>query len=44
MYGFHSLTCQDHQKALSVVYQKYSMLNPIAGKPSFGLEEWKVRK
>lgn len=33
---------QDHQKALAVVYQKYSMLDPVAGKPSFGLEEWKV--
>eukprot|EP00903_Cladosiphon_okamuranus_P005365 g5358.t2 len=33
---------QDHQKALSVAYQKYSMLNPVAGKPSFGLEEWKT--
>lgn len=34
--------CQDHQKALAVAYQKYSMLDPVAGKPSFGLEEWKV--
>lgn len=33
---------QDHQKALAVAYQKYSMLDPVAGKPSFGLEEWKV--
>eukprot|EP00752_Nemacystus_decipiens_P001778 g1718.t2 len=33
---------QDHQKALAVAYQKYSMLNPVAGKPSFGLEEWKT--
>lgn len=33
---------QDHQKVLAAVYQKYSMLDPIGGKPSFGLEEWKV--
>ncbi|CBJ27259.1 flagellar associated protein [Ectocarpus siliculosus] len=33
---------QEHQKALGIVYQKYSMLDPIAGKPSFGLEEWKT--
>ncbi|CAB1121297.1 unnamed protein product [Ectocarpus sp. CCAP 1310/34] len=33
---------QEHQQALGIVYQKYSMLDPIAGKPSFGLEEWKT--
>ncbi|CAM9275025.1 unnamed protein product [Scytosiphon promiscuus] len=33
---------QDHQKALGIAYQKYSLLNPVAGKPSFGLEEWKT--
>lgn len=33
---------QEHQKALAIIYQKYSLLDPIAGKPSFGLEEWKV--
>lgn len=37
-----SLPLQEHQKALATVYQKYSLLDPIAGKPSFGLEEWKV--
>lgn len=33
---------QEHQKALTMIYQKYSLLDPVAGKPSFGLEEWKV--
>ncbi|CAM9629318.1 unnamed protein product [Sphacelaria rigidula] len=25
-----------------MAYLKYSLLDPVAGKPSFGLEEWKV--
>lgn len=36
------LTLQEHHKALATVYHKYSMLDPVAGKPTFGLEEWKV--
>lgn len=37
------LTLQDHHKALATVYHKYSLLDPVAGKPTFGLEEWKVK-
>ncbi|CAM9278761.1 unnamed protein product [Discosporangium mesarthrocarpum] len=33
---------QDHNRALHHVYRKYSLLNPVAGKPFFGLEEWKA--
>lgn len=36
------LGLQEHQKVLATVYLKYSLLDPVAGKPSFGLEEWKV--
>lgn len=27
-----------------LVYQYYSLLDPVGGKPCFGLEEWKVMK
>ncbi|CAM9779514.1 unnamed protein product, partial [Phaeothamnion confervicola] len=33
---------QEHHRALSVVFKKYSMLNPVGGKAALGLDEWKA--
>merc|ERR1719155_307758 len=31
---------KSHYRPLRMVYEKYSMLNPLAGKARFGIDEW----